>query len=84
MAHHNTILRQVVVFFPRYEFDHLAKAHHRGQRFRSFNRWSQFMAMFIDQLSGRASPRDLVMNIAVQSSKLYHLGIKPSLILSVV
>ena len=35
------------------------------------------MAMCIGQLSGRASLRDLVMNLAAQSSKLYHLGIKP-------
>jgi len=32
--------------------------------------------MFIGQLSSRKSLRDLVMNIAAQSSKLYHLGIK--------
>lgn len=76
MAHHNTILRQMVAFLPRHVFDAIAKEHHRGQKFRSFNRWSQFMAMFIGQMSGRKSLRDLVMNIAAQSSKLYHLGIK--------
>lgn len=76
MAHHNTILRQIVAFLPRHEFDALAKHHHHGQKFRRFNRWSQFMAMCIGQLSGRASLRDLVMNLAAQSSKLYHLGIK--------
>jgi len=77
MAHHNTILRQIVAFLPRHEFDSLAKFHHRGNRFRSFNRWTQFMVMFIGQLSSRQSLRDLVMNVAAQSSKLYHLGIKP-------
>ena len=34
------------------------------------------MVMFIGQLSGRKSLRDLVMNVAAQSSKLYHLGVK--------
>ena len=34
------------------------------------------MAMCIGQLSGRASLRDLIMNLAAQSSKLYHLGIE--------
>ncbi|MGI6657171.1 MAG: DUF4372 domain-containing protein [Desulfobulbus sp.] len=77
MAHHNTILRQIIAFLPRHDFDALAKVHHHGQKFRAFNRWSQFIAMFIGQLSARASLRDLVMNIAAQSSKLYHLGIKP-------
>ncbi|NQS72635.1 MAG: DUF4372 domain-containing protein [Desulfobulbaceae bacterium] len=61
MTHHNTILRQIVAFLPRHEFDGLAKNHYRGQKFRCFNRWSQFMAMCIGQLAGRASLRDLVM-----------------------
>jgi len=76
MAHHNTILRQIVAFLPRHEFDSLAKLHHRGNKFRSFNRWTQFMVMFIAQLSGRQSLRDLVMNVTAQTSRLYHLGIK--------
>lgn len=77
MAHNNTILRQITAFLPRHEFETLAKKHHSGQKFRTFNRWSQFMAMFIGQLSGRKSLRDLVMNVTAQSSKLYHLAIKP-------
>jgi len=35
------------------------------------------MAMFIGQLSGRKSLRDLVMNVSAQTNKLYHLTIKP-------
>ena len=77
MAHNNTILRQIVAFLPRHEFEALAKEHHVGQKFRSFSRWSQFMAMFVGQLSGRKSLRDLVMNVAALSNKLYHLAIKP-------
>lgn len=76
MAHHNTILNQIAAILPRHEFYSLAKDHHHGNRFRKFNRWSQFMVMFIAQLSGRKSLRDLVMNVAAQSSKIYHLGVK--------
>jgi len=76
MAHHNTILNQISAILPRHEFYSLAKQHHQGSKFRSFSRWSQFMVMFIGQLSGRKSLRDLVMNVAAQSSKLYHLGVK--------
>ena len=76
MAHHNTILNQIAAILPRHEFYSLAKDHHYGNRFRKFNRWSQFMVMFIAQLSGRKSLRDLVMNVSAQSSKLYHLGVK--------
>jgi len=77
VAHHNTILRQIVAFLPRHEFDSLAKDYHLGQKFRSFTRWTQFMVMFIGQLSGRKSLRDIVMNVTAQSSKLYHLAIRP-------
>ena len=77
MAYHSTILRQIVAFLPRHEFESLAKDYHVGQKFRSFNRWTQFMVMFIGQLSDRKSLRDLVMNVSVQTSKLYHLAIKP-------
>ena len=77
MAYHTTILRQIIDIFPRHEFDSLAKDYHRGQKFRSFNRWTQFMVMFIGQLSGRKSLRDLVMNVSAQTQKLYHLGLKP-------
>ncbi|RJX20410.1 MAG: IS4 family transposase [Desulforudis sp.] len=77
MAYHTTILRQIIEIFPRHEFEAIAKGFHAGQKFRSFNRWSQFMVMLIGQLSGRKSLRDLVMNMSAQTHKLYHLAIKP-------
>ena len=76
MAHCNTVLNQVVVFFKRHEFESLARKHHVGQNFRSFNRWSQFMGMLVCQLSGRKSLRDVVENLKAQGHKLYHLGMK--------
>jgi hypothetical protein len=66
----------VVGFFKRHEFESLARKHHVGQNFRSFNRWSQFMAMMVCQLSGRKSLRDVVENLKAQGHKLYHLGMK--------
>ena len=76
MAHSNTVLNQVVAFFKRHEFESLARKHHVGGSFRSFNRWTQFMALLVGQLSGRKTLRDLVENLAVQGHKLYHLGMK--------
>ncbi len=76
MAHYNTVLNQIAAILPRHEFEYLAKIHHQGQKFRSFNRWSQFLAMMIAQLSSRKSLRDLTENLKVQASKLYHLGMK--------
>lgn len=76
MAHCSTVLNQVVGFFKRHEFESLARKHHAGQKFRTFSRWAQFVAMLTAQLSGRKSLRDLVENLAVQSHKLYHVGLK--------
>ncbi|SDP76623.1 DUF4372 domain-containing protein [Desulforhopalus singaporensis] len=74
MAHSTTILNQIASFFSRYDFEKLAHKHHCGQKFRSFNRWSQFLAMTIAQLTSRKSLRDLVGNIQVQKKRMYHQG----------
>ena len=76
MAHYNTILSQITALIPRHVFDTHADIHHSGQKFRSFDRWSQFMAMLIGQLSGRKSLRDIVDNLKAQQNRLYHLGMK--------
>ncbi len=76
MAYSTTILNQIASFFPRHDFEKYAQKHHRGQKFRSFNRWSQFLAMTIAQLTSRKSLRDLVNNIRVQKKRTYHLGMK--------
>ncbi len=78
MAHYNTILSQITALIPRHVFDYHADIHHSGQKFRSYDRWSQFMAMLIGQLSGRKSLRDIVENLKAQQRRLYHLGMKPT------
>lgn len=77
MAHCNTVIGQMLNIFSRHEFESLAKEHHTGRKFRTFDRWSQFVAMTSAQLSSRASLRDLVSNLSAQAKKLYHLGLKP-------
>ena len=59
---------------PRHEFEALAQKHHQGCRLRKIDRWSQFLALAMAQLTGRHSLRDLVANLNAQSRKLYHLG----------
>ena len=78
MAHYNTILSQITSHISRHDFDYHANIHHSGQKFRSYNRWSQFMAMLIGQLSGRKSLRDITDNLKAQQNRLYHLGMKPT------
>ena len=76
MAHCSTVLSQIVRIFPRHEFQSLAGKHHVGQKFRSFSRWTQFVALLTAQLASRKSLRDVVDNLSAQRHKLYHLGIK--------
>jgi len=78
IAHCNTVIGQMLKIFSRHEFESLAREHHRGRKFRKFDRWSRFVAMTSAQLSGRSSLRDLVSNLSAQSRKLYHLGLKPT------
>ena len=77
MAYCSTVLSQIVRIFPRHEFQTLARKHHVGQKFRTFSRWSQFVAMLTAQLTSRSSLRDVVDNLSAQASKLYHLGVNP-------
>jgi len=77
MAHCSTVLSQIVRIFPRHEFLTLANKYHVGQKFRSFSRWTQFVALLTAQLTGRDSLRDIVDNMSAQAGKLYHLGVKP-------
>lgn len=74
MAHNNTIFAQLLKLVSRYEFESLANTHHEGQKLRKMNRWSQFVALMLGQLSQRISLRDICNNLMVQSGKLYHLG----------
>lgn len=74
MAHNNTIFAQLLKMVSRHEFESLANAHHEGQKLRKINRWSQFVALALGQLSQRISLRDICNNLTVQCAKLYHLG----------
>lgn len=75
MAHHNTVLSELVKLIPRHEFQSLANAHHSGRSFRKASRWSQCVTMVMAQLSGRTSLRDITENLSAQSHRLYHLGV---------
>lgn len=75
MSHCNTILNQILKIIPRHEFESLAHKHHVGRKFRTTNRWSQFTAIVLAQLSGRMSLRDIVENMKAQAHRMYHLGV---------
>ena len=75
MAHNSTIFGQLLKLVSRHDFEKLASEHKTGRKARKMTRWSQFVAMGMAQLAGRASLRDIVSNLSAQSHKLYHLGV---------
>ena len=81
MAHNNTVLNQMLQLFYRHayacawftqEFNSLAKEHHTGQKFRSFSRYTQFVALLFAQVTGRNSLHYIINNLKSQAKKLYH------------
>lgn len=75
MSHTNTVLAQFLKLVPKSEFKRLADSHHIGQKFRRYSRFDQFVLMLTLQVTGRSSIRDVIENLKVQTSKLYHIGI---------
>ena len=76
MAHHNTILSEVLKLLPRHKFDSLSKQHDGERRSDALPRWSQFVALLMGHLGGRKSLRDITSSLETQSSRHYHLGCK--------
>ncbi len=74
MAHDNTIFAQLLKLVSRHDFEALANQHHEGRKLRKMTRWTQFVALSLAQITGRASLRDIASNLGAQSFKLYHLG----------
>jgi len=67
MAHHNTILSQLLKSLPRHEFDSLSKQHDGKRCSDALPRWSQFVALTMGHLGGRKSLRDITTSLDSQS-----------------
>ena len=77
MAHHNTILNQMLKMFSRHEFQKTVRETRTEYHARGFSSWNHFVAMLFSQLAGIDSLRGIQAGLATQSKYLYHLGIKP-------
>lgn len=75
MRNSNTVLSQFLKLVSRYEFNKLAEEHHKGQKFRRYQRFDQFVLLLTLQVTGRSSIRDVVDNALAQVSKLLRAGI---------
>lgn len=78
MAHHNTILGQMLKMFSRHEFQKAVSETGTEYHARGFSSWNHFTAMLFGQLAGVDSLRGIEAGLATQSQNLYHLGIKPA------
>lgn len=74
MAHHNTILSQILRLVPRHDFKRLESEHDGKRRSDAMSRWTQFVSMAVAQLCGRSSLRDIEATLASQQHLGYHLG----------
>lgn len=70
------IFSQIMEVIVRYQFNQCV-ARYRGEyRIKNFSCWEQFMVMAYGQLALRESLRSIVICLASQREKLYHLGFR--------
>ena len=77
MAHHHTILGQMLQMFSRFEFQKAAKQTKTEYRAHGFSSWTHFVSMLFGQLSGQDSLRGIEAGLASQATSLYHAGVRP-------
>jgi len=77
MAHVNTIFHQLLLLIDRHDFRKLETKRFKPKRkYRTLNRWDQFVIMVYAQITHRKSLRDIVNNLSFQSRRLCHIGAK--------
>lgn len=75
MGHYNTIMSQLLIHIPRHQFQNLVESHHGDSYTKKFTTWGQLITLLYAQASGKDSLRDIQNGMAVQSGRLYHLGL---------
>jgi len=75
MAHVNTIFGQLLQLVDRHDFRRIENEGYRPVRkYRTLDRWEQFVVMMFAQITTRCGLRDIVNQFRFQSRRLYHLG----------
>jgi len=73
------IFAQVMENLPRTTFIRCVARHHSEHKVKRFSCFDQYLCMAIGQLIYRGSLRDIEACLRVQSSNLYHIGIRSPL-----
>ena len=76
MAHYNTLFHQLLQLVPRHYFENIVNRLCGNRYIKSFSCWNQLTTLLYAQVSGKDSLRDIVNGMGVNSSKLYHVGLK--------
>ncbi len=75
MAHSNTVFHNLLKLIPRHEFENIVRKVKGNRYVKTFSCWNQFTALLFAQVTGKESLRDIEQGLAVNHSKLYHLGL---------
>ncbi len=70
-----TVLSQLMMFMPEFEFNKCVARYKGDYRVRNFSCREHFLVMSFAQLTGRESLRDIENCLTAFSSKLYHSGL---------
>lgn len=69
-----TIFKQLLQFFPRYEFYKCIARYKGHYKVRKFSCFDQFLCLMYAQISGRESLREIETCLNSHHEKLYHIG----------
>ena len=76
MYNPTTILNKILEVLPRYEFEKIVLEKGADRYTKTFTTWNQFIVMFVAQVKGWNSLREIETGFKAHSSKLYHFGLK--------
>jgi hypothetical protein len=71
-----TVIKQLLEYLPRYEFN-LCVTRYRGEHWaKKFSTYDQFLCLAYAQIAGRESLRDIETCLNSHKEKLYHIGFR--------
>ena len=77
MGYEPTVFNQLFNFIPRHVFDKSVRRLAADRYTKRFSAWQQFLLLLYAQASGKQTLREITGGLQVNSSRLYHLGLKP-------
>ena len=75
MSNYTTVFNNLLTFIPRYYFERIVNNCCADKYVKTLKCWNQFTALLYAQVSGKDTLREIVQGLAVNNTKLYHLGL---------